>query len=163
VLYRRNVAGGSDETFLNFLYEMLHPLVRRRDRERTDEFAADFNQILRTEGWELAPSKKSVGGAPVYAARPLADDRRVLADSGHEIAFVLDSDYVSRQIQRMEASIDSDVDLAIGTAKEFVETISESILSERGVDFSEKDPISSLVRAVAEELRLVSAQRSFSA
>lgn len=154
---RFNVAGGSDENLLRFLCEMLHPLVRKHDPERAAALAASLNEILRPEGWELVPSRKQVGGRPVYEARPVADDRRVLADAGHDLAFVLDSDYVSRQVQRMEAAIDSDVDLAIGTAKEFVETVSKSILSERGIDYVEKDSISSLVRAVAEELRLVPA------
>lgn len=151
---RFNVAGGNDDLLLGFLCEMLHPVVRTDDEKRA-HLAMSFNEILRPEGWELAQGQRRIGGRPVYIARPVADDRRALADAAETIAFTLDSEYVSKQIQRMEAAIDSDVDLAIGTAKEFVETVAKSILDERNIDYDEKAPITALVRAVSEELQLI--------
>jgi len=106
----------SDETLLGFLCEMLHPRVRPDEDERED-LARLLNEVLRPEGWELVPGPKRVAGLRVYVASPVADDRRGLADAAEEIAFKLDSEYVSRQIRRMEAAIDPDPDLAIGTAR----------------------------------------------
>jgi len=145
----------SDDALLGFLCEMLHPLVRPNQEER-DDLAEAFNEILRPEGWELVRGRKRVSGAAVYVARPVADDRRGLADAAEDIALKLDSVYVSRQIRRMEAAIDDDPDLAVGTAKEFIETVAKSILDERDVDYDQEDAsVTALVRAVAEELDLV--------
>jgi len=133
---------------------MLHPLVRRGDGEATAELAEAFNVVLRPEGWELIAGKKKVGGLPIWSARPLAADRRLLADAAEEIVDVLDADHIARQVQRMEAAIDTDPDLAIGTAKEFVESIAKAILQARLVEFDPKLDLYPLVQAVAGELRL---------
>ena len=151
---RFNVLGGDDENLLAFLSEMLHPLVRRGDGEKTVELAEVLNEILRPEGWELVAGKKRIGGLPLWSARPVAADRRLLADAAEEVVDVLDSTHMARQVQRMEASIDSDPDLAIGTAKEFVESVSKAILQARLVDFDPKLELYPLVQAVATELHL---------
>ncbi len=123
---------------LAFLSEMLHPLVRRGDGAETATLAEAFNEILRPDGWELVPGKKKVGGLPLWSARPLAAERRVLADAAEEIVDALSSANIARQIQRMEASIDTDPDLAIGTAKEFVESVAKAILEARLIEYDPK-------------------------
>lgn len=151
---RFNVLGGDDENLLAFLSEMLHPLVRRSDGGETTALAEAFNEVLRPEGWELVAGTKRIGGLQVWSARPIASDRRALADAAEEIADALSSDYVRRQIQRMEAAIDSDPDLAIGTAKEFVESVAKAILDARLIGYDPKIELYDLVRAVTAELRL---------
>jgi hypothetical protein len=151
---RFNVLGGDDENLLAFLSEMLHPLVRRSDGTAVAELAEAFNEILRPEGWELVAGSKKVGGLPLWSARPLAAERRHLADAAEEIVDVLSSDYIARQVQRMEAAIDTDPDLAIGTAKEFVESVAKAILQARLVEFDPKLELYPLVQEVAKELRL---------
>jgi len=127
----------------------------RPSEEDRQHLARLLNEILRPEGWELVLGRKRVAGARVYVASPIADDRRGLAEAAEEVAFQLDSEYVSRQIRRMETAIDSDPDLAIGTAKEFIETIAKSILDERTISYEDDASVTGLVRAVAEELDLV--------
>ncbi len=53
---------------------------------------------------------------------------------GHlkETAVVFDAQYLAEQIRRIEQSIQSDPALAIGTAKELIETCCKTILAERG-------------------------------
>lgn len=64
--------------------------------------------------------------------------------------------YMTRQIKRMESSIETDPDLAIGTAKELVETCCKTILKERSVVFDEKgDDLPKLVKTTLKELNLV--------
>lgn len=64
--------------------------------------------------------------------------------------------YMSRQIKRMESAIETDPDLAIGTAKELVETCCKTILKERSVSFDEKsDDLPKLVKTTLKELNLV--------
>jgi hypothetical protein len=60
-----------------------------------------------------------------------------------------------RQIERLQDAVDSDPDLAIGTAKELVETTCKTILEERGVPFGKSDDISKLVKDARKALRLV--------
>jgi hypothetical protein len=57
---------GSDEEFLRFLTEMLHPVVRPSGE--AEHIARALNQLLEPDGYELAPLG-SVSGRPVYKSR----------------------------------------------------------------------------------------------
>jgi hypothetical protein len=67
----------------------------------------------------------------------------------------LDADYVTQQITRMEAAIATDPELAIGTAKEFLETICNTILTERRVPHAKGEQLPKLVKMTLNELQLV--------
>jgi hypothetical protein len=72
------------------------------------------------------------------------------------MTFVLDAAHIHQQIKRMEGAIDTDPELAIGTAKEFVESISKTILKERNaLPDSKKLDVRDLVKACLKELNLV--------
>ena len=71
-----------------------------------------------------------------------------------EIATRFDAQHLQREIGRMEASVESDPELAIGTAKELIETCCKTILQERGINWSEHQKFSSLTKATFKELRL---------
>ncbi len=66
-----------------------------------------------------------------------------------------DSAYIAKQIRRIESSIHHDPSLAIGTAKELVETCCKTILKERGIEFGSADDIPKLTRAALKSLNLV--------
>lgn len=72
-----------------------------------------------------------------------------------ESVVVFNSDYLSKQIHRMEQSVYSDPSLAIGTAKELFETCCKTILHERSMSLGGKPDISTLSKAVFKELALV--------
>jgi hypothetical protein len=55
----------------------------------------------------------------------------------------------------MESSITSDPDLAIGTAKELVETVAKTILDELGIGYAKSDDLPTLVKATRKALQLV--------
>jgi hypothetical protein len=59
------------------------------------------------------------------------------------------------QINRMESSIETDPDLAIGTAKELIETVCKTILAERGKPITGSPDIPTLTKATLKELDLV--------
>ena len=71
-----------------------------------------------------------------------------------ETAGRLQADDIKRQISRMEGSINSDPELAIGTAKELIETCCKTILQERNALDERNVDLSELVRATLRELRL---------
>ena len=72
-----------------------------------------------------------------------------------ETAIVFDARHLADQIRRMERSIETDPALAIGTAKEIIETCCKTILGERKKPFEGKPDIQVLTKAVLKELKLV--------
>lgn len=67
----------------------------------------------------------------------------------------LNSAYIAKQIHRMELAVEDDPDLAIGTAKELIETCCKSILEERGRGIAGSPDIPTLTKATFKELDLV--------
>jgi hypothetical protein len=57
---RFNLLHGPTDTFLRFLCEVVHPVVRS-DRNETLKLVRKFNDQLRREGWHLVEEEK-IGG-----------------------------------------------------------------------------------------------------
>ncbi len=72
-----------------------------------------------------------------------------------ELAAVFDAQYLNKQIRRMERAVESDPALAIGTAKELIETCCHTILRERGRPAQGTSDIPQLVKATLKELPLL--------
>jgi len=64
------------------------------------------------------------------------------------------SSYINTQINRMEIAIDNDPALAIGTAKELLETCCKTILLERNSSVEGKPDVPRLTRLTLKELKL---------
>lgn len=60
-----------------------------------------------------------------------------------------------RQIQRMQAAVEDDPALAIGTAKELVESVCKTILEQRQISFPEDADIGQLVKEARKALGLI--------
>ncbi|MDE0440874.1 MAG: abortive infection family protein [Gammaproteobacteria bacterium] len=105
-------------------------------------------------------------------AREFADDNQKLAERCREIATrllaggpsladlkqqarILDAGHLAEQIRRLEDSLEKDPSLAIGTAKELVETCCKTILEARGKGISGTPDIPALTKATLKELKLV--------
>jgi hypothetical protein len=84
----------------------------------------------------------------LMAGRPSLDPLK-------EHAKVLNANHLAEQIRRMEASIDTDPSLAIGTAKELIETYCKTILAERGKPVVGTPDVSTLTKETLKELKLV--------
>lgn len=149
---RLDLLNGSDEVFLRFLCEMIHPLVRP-DNDAVVEILAVFNEHLRSDGWEIAEGSR-LSGKPIFVARQIAGSGRLAVENARVVAVALDAAYIHQQITRMDTATDDDPELAIGTAKEFVETVCKTILTERTVDFGKGDDFPRLVRMTLKELKL---------
>lgn len=67
----------------------------------------------------------------------------------------LDLPELQRQIARLQGAAENDPALAIGTAKELVETVCKTILEQRGVQFSDDADIGQLVKEARKALGLV--------
>ena len=67
----------------------------------------------------------------------------------------LDASHLAEQIRRMEDALEKDPSLAIGTAKELVETCCKTILAARGKQIPGTPDIPALTKATLKELKLV--------
>lgn len=84
----------------------------------------------------------------LLAGGPSLGDLKQKADS-------LDANHLAEQIRRMEDSVETDPSLAIGTAKELIETCCKTILAERGKEISGTPDIPTLTKSALKELGLV--------
>jgi hypothetical protein len=75
--------------------------------------------------------------------------------SVHDVPIGIDSPELQRQIDRMRSSIDADPGLAIGTAKELVETVCKTILVERGAEPHHDWDVGRLVKEARQQLSLL--------
>lgn len=89
-------------------------------------------------------------------------DGRIIPTGGFSVAgklkedaIAVDSPYMLQQIDRIENQIDSDPRLAIETAKELVESVCKTILTDRNVGFDPKSELMELVKQTRAELKLV--------
>ena len=72
-----------------------------------------------------------------------------------ETATIFDARHLAEQISRAEKAVQSDPALAIGTAKEIIETCCKTILAERGKTLPGTPDIPELTKATLKELKLV--------
>ena len=141
------------ELFLRFLSEILHPVVRQ-DRNETIKLVGHFNEQLQHDGWKFVEDEK-IAGRPRFVAHrlPIASERSVTR--ARAVAEALGAGWMEKEIERLENAVDRDPALAIGTAKELVETCCKSILTKLNVDFSPKADLPELTKLLAKELKLV--------
>jgi len=148
---RFNLLRGDDETFLRFLCEMIHPVVRS-DQQETERLRQLFNKFLAADGYEIIERSK-ISGYPVYSGRRKVEGVPLAVNLAKQQE-VLNAEYLSRQMNRIEAAIPHDPDLAIGTSKELVETCCKTILQERGVAFDDGWELTKLVKETYKQLKL---------
>jgi hypothetical protein len=123
---RFQLASGPDEILLEFLAQLVHPVVQP-DMSRSKEIVDHLNELLTPDGWMLKPHKQ-MSGRPIYAPARAGTGGGAAVGFAHEAAARIDSAHISQQLTRMEGAVDTDPELSIGTAKEFVESICKTIL-----------------------------------
>lgn len=89
------------------------------------------------------------------ASRLMATDNVNLNHLKKTTSIIFNTQYFTEQIRRMEQAVLNDPDLAIGTAKELIETCCKTILSEQGVSISNSADIPALTKNTLKKLNLV--------
>ena len=117
----------------------------RLDSTEAERICQLFNQYLRNDGFQLV-ERTRMSGKPVFVGRYVGVNSTLGLSSARETLAGTALSYVFQQITRIEAAIVNDPSLAIGTAKELVETCCKTILSEREVAFSKNADIPELVK-----------------
>ncbi|ARM88445.1 abortive phage infection domain-containing protein [Rhizobium sp. CIAT894] len=141
------------DQFLRFLSEIVHPVVRP-DRNESLKIVQQFNDQLRLEGWHLVEDEK-IAGRPRFIGRRIRNSNHRSVTRARSAADALDAGWMQKEIERLENAVERDPALAIGTAKELVETCCKTILGKRGVEISRGDDLPKLTKALAKELKLV--------
>lgn len=101
------------------------------DDDVTAQLISIYAEHLKKDGFELYVSDK-ISTLPVYSIRETTLSTQL--DSNKEvIKTYLNSDYVRTKTKIMVDALPNDTDLAIGTAKELIETVCKSILVGKGV------------------------------
>jgi len=150
---RFSLTDGATEQFLRFLCEVVHPVVRP-DREEAVKLVSHFNEQLRQVGWEIYEIER-IAGRPRFAFRAMTNHGGRAVLRAKNVADALDAGWMAKEIERLENGIDRDPALAIGTAKELIETCCKTILTKRGVTFTKSEDLGELTKKVTKELRLV--------
>lgn len=109
--------------------------------------------IAHYEDYAPESEKKPIAECKAIASR-LRSGTTVLSGLKNNRA-ICDSAYISKQVKRMESAIHDDPSLAIGTAKELIETCCKTILEARGIEVSATDDIPKLTKSALKSLNLV--------
>lgn len=164
----------SDRTLGEFVFETVG--IDIHDEKYTAEGTSKAKK-LRTF-WKLEPDyavgklllalidyDASLNAEQTNEAKALADKCRQIAtrllaggpslNPLKEHAKVLNANHLAEQIRRLEASVETDPSLAIGTAKELIETCCKTILAERGKPVAGTPDVSTLTKETLKELKLV--------
>ncbi|MGP8444182.1 abortive infection family protein [Burkholderia vietnamiensis] len=150
---RFDLVGGPADSFLRFLCEVVHPIVRP-DRDEVIKLVSHFNDQLRQVGWELYEEER-IAGRPRFAYRQVSGNDSRVVSRARTVADALDAGWMAKEIQRLENAVDRDPALAIGTAKELVESCCKTILTKRGVAFTKSEDLGDLTKKLSKELQLV--------
>lgn len=144
---------GPDETFLKFLCEMVHPVVRS-SQEEVRQLVDFFNAQLRADGWILVATTH-MSGRPVFAAqRTKGAKQPATALRLPEYQRLREPRVFEEHLRRIEAGIKADPAAAIASSKELVESVCKIILDDYKVAYSGKDDLPDLYKKAATELKL---------
>jgi hypothetical protein len=144
---------GLDEAFLKLLAETVHPVVRP-DTEEALKMVQEYNSLLAVDGWEIYKARET-SGKPVFGYRKVIDGSQLHLEEAKKIANRLSGTYIAQQVRRMQEAVEKDPDLAIGTAKEFLESLCKTILTERGIQFGKSKDLPGLVKLTIQSLNIV--------
>jgi len=164
----------NDSTFGSMVFESVG--VDIHDRKFTREGTSKANKLRAF--WKTEPDHVigklvldmveyyvSTGSKATQDEEGLADKCRQIAtrllagtprlDPLKKHAKELDANHLAEQIRRLEASVATDPSLAIGTAKELIETCCKTILAERGITISGTADVPTLTKETLKALKLV--------
>lgn len=152
---RLDLLSGPSETFLQFLCEVVHPAVRK-DPDESETLVRFFNECLRQDHIALSTvAMQPALGRParrVYAPAALRSGPRPLFVRRFED--LLDGIVLDEHLARIDANIDADPALSIGSSKELLESLFKQVIEGCGQDYKSGDDLNVLYKRVAELMQL---------
>lgn len=141
---RINMLYADEELYTQFLELSLHPVIRN-NAEDIERLVQLYNKHLEADGYSFY-KQGEISGRPIYKLHPITTRQAVASKSKANISRYLDTPYVLSKIQLMHESINKDSALAIGTAKELIETTCISILKQKNIEVDKDWNISQLMK-----------------
>lgn len=141
-----------DSIFLNFLCEMIHPIVRN-DASEVSKLLQLFNENLKNDGYEIL-EKSRVSDKPIFGGRLRLAGKESIENKNNQLKEIISGEYVTQQINLMESSIENSPHIAIGIAKELIETCCKSIFEERGESYDKSWDLTKLMKETTKLLKL---------
>lgn len=149
---RFNLLGCDDSIFMSFLCEMIHPIVRSNLSD-VNKLLQIFNDSLKNDNYEIIENDR-ISGKPIFIGRIITTGKNLIEKKGNAIKKLLNAEYVSQQITLMESSIDKSPHIAIGLAKELIETCCKSILDELTVGYEKGWDLIKLMKETTKHMKL---------
>jgi len=150
---RFNLMNIDDKKYLSFLCDTIHPSVRS-GKEEVQKILGIYNKHLKADNYEIYASGE-ISGYDTFSFR-LIDFQKISLDKEKgEIIKYLDYDYVKDKISLMESAIESNTGLAIGTAKELIETTAKSILKSKGIQIGSSWDLTKLISKTNEVIDII--------
>jgi len=113
---RINIFKCDDDIFLNFLCELIHPVVRVNSSE-TEQLLKIFNEYLEADRYEICETQK-MSGRPIFAARSITTP--IMLDNLTKF----DYKFVKEQLEKCDLKLrEADYDGAISSARSLVEGV----------------------------------------
>ncbi|GAL82704.1 hypothetical protein JCM19274_3842 [Algibacter lectus] len=149
---RFNLLKCDDSTFLNFICEMVHPLVRPDSSEST-KLVQLINDNLKADNFELI-EKTRISDKPIYTGHLKLVGKDSIEKKGTDIKKILNAEYVTQQINLMESSIEAAPHISIGLSKELIETCCKSIFEGKKEEYSKEWDLGRLMKETTKLLKL---------
>src|SRR5690606_34263817 len=112
-----------------------------------------YNEVLTEDGFEII-EKSRIAGKPLFVGRIKITGKDAIVKRGHDIKQIMNAEYVTQQISLMESSIESAPHVAIGVAKELIETCCKSIFDEREETYDKNWDLPRLMKETTKLLKL---------
>ena len=110
-----------------------------------------YNKHLDNDGFEVVQTDE-ISGKPIFTGRQKVIGQARLLAKKVEIKKYLNTEYLNGKIDIMNDAIRKDTDLAIGTAKELLETTCKSILKQKAVAVDSNWTLSQLLKTTTNVL-----------
>lgn len=149
---RFNLLHCDDDTFIKFVSESIHPVVCSDNRE-TSMLLDIFNKHLAIDGFEVYVSE-TISSMPIYGVREISLGPDISLKK-EDIKRLLNSSYVNSKVKIMVDAINTDTDLALGAAKELVETCCKSILKENSQPYDKNWDLGRLFKETISQLSFI--------
>jgi hypothetical protein len=147
-----NILNCEDTKFLQFLCETIHPGIRNNSDD-LNVLIDLYNENLEPDGFKLI-EKTRISNKPVFIGVKIEITNEHYKKKNEEIRKLLSEEYVRKQINLMENSIESSPHVSIGIAKELIETCCKSIFEERSEKYDKNWELSKLMKETTKLLKL---------
>lgn len=150
IFYDERVNLQDDNNFREFIEQIFDPAVRN-DEDNWQEVIEEINNILKHDNLCLASTEKYLGRSKYKLIEIKNIQQKIYSE---EIKRKFSSSYINSQVDVMMDNIEKNPNVAIGKAKELIESCAKSILEEMEIDYSKTMDFMPLVKKVMKELGL---------